>query len=203
MSLNSEKPTTLHFNLPYTYSHLFKCEHKSVNYSKALHHLQDFFKAIFETHPSAIMGYPRENCHAKHFLDNCEIPCINLDAVGIKESISKLFDTCDNIPEDIKPCTLHTKSWLEPFRCTRVATYILAERMKCIKGKELNFSPEVEVHVLAEEDRKGPWEAAARDRIRFVERVRVASELLAPIFSPYNRKKAAERTSMNFSSNAD
>ena len=113
MSLNSEKPTTLHVNLPYVFSHLFKHEHSSVNYSKARHHLQHFFKAIFETHPSAIMGYPRENCHAKHFLDNCDIPSINLDAVGIKESISKLFDTFDNSPEDIKPCTWHSKTWLK------------------------------------------------------------------------------------------
>ena len=99
--MNSEKPITLHLNLPYAYSHLFKHEQKCVDYSKALHHLQDFFKAIFETDPSAIIGYPRGNCHTKNLLDNCEISSINLNAVCIKENISKLFDKFDNFPEDI------------------------------------------------------------------------------------------------------
>ena len=81
--------------------------------------------------------------------------------------------------------------------------YILAQCMKCIKGKVINFSPIVEVHVLVEEYHKGPRKAAARDCIRFVEHVHVVLELLSPVFSPYNCKKAAERTSMNLYSNAD
>ena len=88
IGLDSMKPSTFHVELPYAYSHLPKLDQRRANYSTNVYHglgfanipgdeeysaaiikLKDFFASVLQAHPSAVIGYPPKNYHAKTVLD--------------------------------------------------------------------------------------------------------------------------------------
>ena len=80
-------------------------------------------------------------------------------------TINKLFETIDDIPENIKPCSSHLKQRAKSFKCTHLTTYVLARYVKHLLNKKVNFSMHIQVKEIdGTEDRTGPWEIAARDK---------------------------------------
>ncbi|XP_005989282.1 protein phosphatase 1 regulatory subunit 15B [Latimeria chalumnae] len=67
-------------------------------------------------------------------------------------------------------------------------------RKRDVTPKKVLFLDEVTEYYLSdEEDRKGPWEAFARDRCRFKKRIQEIEEAVAYCLAPEHRRKVAQR----------